>query len=321
MSKTLIIARNTYNEIIRQPIYGILLGVTALLIALSPAFTMFTLMNSIKMVKDMGLASMLVGGLFLSVLISSRAISAEIERRTALTVMSKPVKRFEFILGKYLGLVLAIAIAVWLLTLILLMTVRLGVPEYADYKPDRPVVTLELGSILAALLIGIFSNYFYDRSFVSSAVISAVFFLSLSLVILLFVGPEWKFKGFAYRLDWQLAKAALLVFFALSVLASLSVAASTRLNLILNISFCASIFILGLLSDYLFGRVSGTSPLANFAYLTIPNFQKFWVADALAEDKLIPLKYIGFAAGYAFFYQSAALSTAVLLFRERELAR
>ena len=87
------VAANTFVEGVRQPVYAILVGVAAALILLSPYLTMYTLMQSPKFMTDMGLATLLLAGLLLGAFTASNVISQEIENRTVLTVISKPVGR------------------------------------------------------------------------------------------------------------------------------------------------------------------------------------------------------------------------------------
>ncbi len=97
------VAANTFVESVRQPAFALIVGVATLVIVLSPYLTMFTLMASTKLMADTGLATVLLAGLLLAAFSASNVISQEIENRTVLTVISKPVGRIEFILGKFLG--------------------------------------------------------------------------------------------------------------------------------------------------------------------------------------------------------------------------
>ena len=102
-SKFYAIAANTFLETIRQPIYGILMWVTAFWIAcFGPTLSAFTLESGgdTKMLIDNCLATLLLYGLLASVFSATNVITREIDTYTVLTVVSKPVSRPVFFLGK-----------------------------------------------------------------------------------------------------------------------------------------------------------------------------------------------------------------------------
>jgi hypothetical protein len=115
--------------------------------------------------------------------------------------------------------------------------------------------------------------------------------------------------------------AAILILFALWILAGLAIACSTRFELMPTLAICSGVFLLGLMSDYLFGRLAEAgSWWASVLYTAVPNWQLFWLADALEGKKVIPWSYVGRAFGYVLGYLGAALALALLLFEDRELS-
>ncbi len=83
---------------------------------------------------------------------------------------------------------------------------------------------------------------------------------------------------------------------------------------------CCGVFLIGLVSDYLFKAHADAGSLwAQAAYAITPNWQQFWLADALEDKKRIPWIYVQHAAVYLAVYLGAALSAAALLFEDREL--
>jgi ABC-type transport system involved in multi-copper enzyme maturation permease subunit len=119
MGKIAAIAKNALTETVRQPVFVVILGIGAFMIALSPSFSMFTLMNDVKLLKDMGLATILLTGLLQAAFSAGNVISNEVENKTILTVLTKPVSKTQFILGKFTGIALALIASAYLLTLIL----------------------------------------------------------------------------------------------------------------------------------------------------------------------------------------------------------
>src|SRR5450432_3629445 len=97
------IARQTVNEALRRRIMWVFLISGFALIALMPLFGYLAPKDSQTVLRSLGLAAILLAGLFITIVTCIYLIPAEIERRTIYTVLSKPVQRYEFVLGKFLG--------------------------------------------------------------------------------------------------------------------------------------------------------------------------------------------------------------------------
>jgi len=104
------IAVATMKEAIRQPIFFLLMAMAIVLMILNTFLPFFSLGDDVKMLKDCGLATMLISGLLLAVWTASQSIAEEIEGKTAITLLSKPINRRQFIIGKYLGIILGLVI-------------------------------------------------------------------------------------------------------------------------------------------------------------------------------------------------------------------
>ena len=116
--------------------------------------------------------------------------------------------------------------------------------------------------------------------------------------------------------------ASVLILFALLILAGLALACSTRFDMIPTLAICSALFLLGIMSDYLFGRAAGWGQWwASVLYTVFPNWQLFWLADAIASGKsAFHWGYVGKALAYAALYLGEVLSVAVVLFEDRELS-
>lgn len=257
------ITRNSFTEIIRQPIYIILLVAGILLTAVSPYVTMFGMKSGEQLLVDMGLATMLLLGVVLGVVNSSQVIHRQIESRTAGAIMSKPVGRLVFLLGQFLAVTLAMALAIFVLAVVLLLALRMGVQLAAGVKTDWVAVIGMFGPLILAMLMGGFSNFFYRLNFSSSAVLSGVVLYSLAAVMLFTmtaegqVAPRYVTFLLAYtRNIHQVALAALLVFFAVWVLSSFAVAVSTRANTVLSAIITVTAFFVFLVAQFLLSPVS-----------------------------------------------------------------
>lgn len=101
------LAFSSFREIVRQPFYYIILFSGCFIILMSFAFTFFAFGEEARMIRDMAISTITIGGLLAGCLASSILIAGEFERQTVLAVLCKPVSRVHFILGKYLGILAA----------------------------------------------------------------------------------------------------------------------------------------------------------------------------------------------------------------------
>jgi hypothetical protein len=177
-------------------------------------------------------------------------------------------------------------------------------------------------AFVLAYLAGGFSNFFLRRPFVSDAVFALLLMVTLVFIAINFYDKEGHPQAFATGVDWRLIPAAVLILFAVWILAGLALACSTRLDVIPTLAICSGFFLLGIMSDYLFGRPAEAGAWwASILYTVTPNWQLFWLADALDAGKSIfHWSYVGKAFAYVVGYVGAALAVAVLLFEERELS-
>ena len=103
------------------------------------------------------------------------------------------------------------------------------------------------------------------------------------------------------------------------IIVALAVALSARFNIVVTLAVCIGIFLLGLVSDYVFGRYADTHLWARIGRFLVPNLQIFWISDAIYEGSKVPLKYIAMSASYALCYTGAILALAIALFQRRQV--
>jgi len=112
--------------------------------------------------------------------------------------------------------------------------------------------------LLFSIAFGVYCNYFYRSNFTAAAIRAGFILYTLAFLFLLFIGKEFNFEwialSFAEAGAWPVALAALTIFFGMLILASVALAASTRVNVVANIMICLTIFFIGMISNYLFGR-------------------------------------------------------------------
>ena len=106
------IAVHVFKESVRDKVLYNLVLFAVLLMAASYLIGQLTAGQDVKIIKDLGLAATQIFGLFIAVFIGIGLVSKEVERRSIYSLLSKPVRRHELILGKYAGLVLTLAVNV-----------------------------------------------------------------------------------------------------------------------------------------------------------------------------------------------------------------
>ena len=101
------VAYAAFREGVRQPLFWVLFAFGVLALMISPLVPYFTFGEDLVMVKDLGYDTMMLVAALFGTLAASQSISEEIEGRTAVTLMSKPVSRRQFLVGKFLGILMA----------------------------------------------------------------------------------------------------------------------------------------------------------------------------------------------------------------------
>jgi len=115
MYRTFVILRHTFIEAVLQPIYSVVLALGAAILLVFTMLPFFTLGEDTKMFKAVGLDVVLLLVLISTLFATSKSIFEEIEDRTMLTLMSKPVHKWQVLIGKYLGIIASAALAIAIL--------------------------------------------------------------------------------------------------------------------------------------------------------------------------------------------------------------
>ena len=103
------IARNTYREAIRDKVLYVLLVFGVIAILASRILGYVSMGSELKIIVDISLASISVFGALIAVFVGTNLIYKEVDKRTIYTILSRPIARYEFILGKYVGLAMLLA--------------------------------------------------------------------------------------------------------------------------------------------------------------------------------------------------------------------
>ncbi len=313
ITQTLTIARTTLIEAVRQPVLLVMILIGGVLQVFNTWSTGFAMgmeetgevVGDNKLLLDLGLATVFVLGAILAGILATTVISREIENKTVLTIVSKPVPRPVLIFGKYLGVAVAILGAMAIMLLYLLFSIRHGVMTTVSDQLDQPVIVLAVGSAFLALALGGWCNYFYGWNFPQTSTLLLLPFTFIAYVAALFIGKEWKFQPLLTDFKPQVTVACLCLMMAVMVLVAVAVAASTRLGRVMTIVICFGVFVLSLFSNYLLGRHVFNNQLLGTILVTLPDDPEktdFRSADSSYLVRLQLAPKLPLPPGTAFYY-------------------
>ena len=152
---TMAIAKQTLDDMLRRKILLILLIVAVGMIALGPSVGFLSPRESSAVLRSLGLAVILIAGLLITILAGIQVIPTEIERRTIYTVLSKPVQRYEFILGKFLG-----GLATVFVMIAAMGVVFLGVVYWQEHRLPMEMVKGVSMTFFQMMLLGAMAIFF-----------------------------------------------------------------------------------------------------------------------------------------------------------------
>jgi len=270
ITQTAAIARTTFIESLRQPVVLFMVMLCAIAQILTTWGTGFAMgleesaevEGDNKLLFDIGLSSLFVCGTILAAFIATAALSREIENKTALTIVSKPVSRPTVILGKYIGVSAALSLAAATMGLFLLIAIRHGVMTTAADDIDQPVVYFSISAITLAFLLAAWCNFFYGWNFPQVATVLLLPFTFIAYILILKFSKKWALQDILVDLKPQVTLATIVLLLAMFVLSSIAVAVSARLGQVMTIFVCLGVFLASLLSNFFVGRFAfSNSPI------------------------------------------------------------
>ncbi|MCI0642760.1 MAG: ABC transporter permease [Gemmataceae bacterium] len=293
------VALAAFQEGIRQPMYWLLFGVAAFLMAVSPMMPFFTFGEDLKMVKELCFSFTMLAPAAFGVIAAAISVSEEIEGRTAVTLMSKPVSRRQFLLGKFGGIALAAltmtVLLGWLLVWVFIFktTYDRGLPGIAE-APDPAWVVDGVTNLFG---LDIADNLAKGMGFWAHSAAEAL----PGLVI-----------GFCQVM----------------VLIAVAVALATRLPMIVTLTVCMLVYLLGHLTPVMTEVTRGGLPLIYFVAqlfdTVLPGLDLFDTGSAVIRDLPLPVGeyavYTTNVALYGITYSAIALLFGLILFEDRDLA-
>ena len=152
------IATNAFMELIRQPVFLLLMTASVLFEIFLAVPYYFAFGDEPKLVENSALAVMLLSGLLGAVLSASASLAREIRTGTALAVLSKPVGRAQFFLAKYAGLAAALTVLSYVNLIGVLLASRMAFDAYG--KTDLPALGIFAAGVAAGLRAGGLQQFF-----------------------------------------------------------------------------------------------------------------------------------------------------------------
>ena len=243
MRSIMVIAFNTFRENLRDKILYNLLIFAALLIGASILLGALTINEQEKIIADMGLASINLIGVIIAIFVGIGLVSKEIERRTIYTILAKPISRSQFILGKYAGLAITLAVnlvimfavfvfTLWMtqvpITMVLVQAVALMMVEFLVVTATALFFsTFSTPTLSAALTLGLYFighltsdlKALAERSSseVTTAIMTALYYLCPNLEVLNIKGQA--VSGVSLAWSYQLSATLYGLFYASLLLA------------------------------------------------------------------------------------------------------
>jgi hypothetical protein len=278
----------TYGEILRRPLYSILLLAFAVAVFLSRFLTLFSFHQEVHMVREMGIATLTFWTFLVIVVTSGTVVTQELEDRTAVTLLSKPVRRADFLLGKFFGIWLSLLPGTLVLAATLLLTL------WTMSLPHLPLGDADLARAASS-----------GRSPFGAA-----------------WAATW--ESFLRPQGAVVLQGTMLAIFQAAILAALAVSFAAFFPAVVSAAAVTLAFILGNVSSYMLASVEnlGVAPLTAsgraLAYVT-PNFGYFNLQAAFSEGRIVSVRYVGLSLAYAVLFVSAVFLVSCSLFRQREV--
>jgi len=287
LSRVLVITHNTFIEAIRQKVLNLLLLFGLVAIASANLFSGFTFDEQIKFIKDFAFGAMTVFGTLIALMGAAQMIQAEIENRTITTLLAKPVRRAEFLWGKFFGLIEILCVALALMTAVTVIVLAVKETE---------LVGQELASIPSGQTV--------DAGTVSR--IAAIH---------------------AQIRDPQMVKALVLIAAKIFLIAGFATFVATfATSMIFTVSTSLLILLIGHLQsvarDVWLGMGNGTAVEKAFSAvvaLLVPDFGSFGILDDILAGTHVPWSHVVQLSAYAAVYLLVILLVAQTFFDEREL--
>lgn len=157
-SRVLAIGRNTFTELVRQKVFYFLLLFALIVIGNSAFLAKFSFQEEFQMLKDVALGAMSVFLSLLAILATAMLLPRDLEDRTIFTILSKPVPRYEYLLGKLLGVFILLTLSTIIMGVLFLGVLLLREQAaLAETRASLAASPQELATALAEIAKGAFT--------------------------------------------------------------------------------------------------------------------------------------------------------------------
>lgn len=150
LARVSVVALNTYREAVRARILHGLFGLALATAGYSLVVGAFALNSSLRVVSDLGAASISLYGIIVAVVLGATSLYRELELKTIFPILARPIRRWEYLVGKYLGIVLTMAVFIAANSGVLLLALAMAAGRPALLPVGIPVLVTVL-AILAAI--------------------------------------------------------------------------------------------------------------------------------------------------------------------------
>jgi ABC-type transport system involved in multi-copper enzyme maturation permease subunit len=134
------LALNTFREAVRNKVLYVLLLFAMVLFGLTYFFSQGALHEQLRVIRDVGLVGIELVGALIAIFIGVNLVYKELDRKTVFALIPKPIHRYEFVLGKYAGMLLTLAVLMAIMTLTLFAVLALGAAVFAGDNDSGTVV-------------------------------------------------------------------------------------------------------------------------------------------------------------------------------------
>jgi ABC-type transport system involved in multi-copper enzyme maturation permease subunit len=301
------IALNTYREAVRDRVLFGVLVLAAGVLALTLALGELSLDQQMRVVTDMGLASISLFAVVVAIFLGSSLLYKEIERKTLYVILPKPIARFEFLLGKYFGIVATCAVFIAIMGALQLLVTAI--------QAEASTVLIVVVAAVLVVALGVGFMVSKDRTLVvpiwSLVALGAFAWVCSTVDVELF----------------RLLASLVLNLGEVLILTAVALLFSSFSTPFLTGAFTFGVWLVGRAAhDMVAMETRVLSPamktLLRWLAEVVPNFNLFVPGRSTLMTKATtfgePLTYVATSMGYAVLYAGAILAVAALIFRRRD---
>lgn len=297
MSKFFAIVQMTFFEVIRQPSGLMVALLLSFLMLCAPSFSTFAMGRGSEMLRTNLLSSLMMGGVIYVSFMSMSLFYKEMNQKTILSILSKPVSISIYYLGKKAGLLLVLICYFVMTCSVAWMSMITGTPETASTVINFLPMILFISSLIFITLLATLLNYLLNVHIIGFIFIAWFCISPILLIAIYILSPVFELPVPETGIVISFLKAALLILFVMIVVNSFSIAMSSFTGPVLNLALCILFLILGLMSP---GLKSAALQILKFDLINyLPNFHLFWMADMIRLERIIPVSYLAYSGVYA----------------------